>query len=156
MSQYINFDTSHRLLAKHPFVMGFCVFISDYQYMNYYIKENREALRQRWLSLDSLAPFSQTLRFPDNKLYMHLHNSNLKKLVDQLMHLIDLPERAIERGQSMTAPQNANSLYNTKRAFHVAVGNLAKLCSIIDEAKLSDYGIYTRSRFESEFGLKWG
>lgn len=74
--------------------------------------------------------------------------------MNQMMHALDLPDRAVERGQ-VSGPAHEQSLYDTKRAFDVTIDNLAKICVGVDMNKLAGAGIYTRETFEQKYGLTW-
>ncbi|CAL1672625.1 unnamed protein product [Lasius platythorax] len=134
---YRDFGVQHRLLAKQPFTSydEFYKLVHNFQYASFHTKATRDRVRDAWQSLVQPAPFSRTVRFPD-KFCVHLSATALRVWVNQMMHALDLPDRAVERGQ-VSGPAHEQSLYDAKRAFDVAIDNLAKICAGVDVNKLA-------------------
>lgn len=76
---YQGFTIQHRLLAKQPFTDydEFCKFVSDYHYTSFHVKAVCDRIRDAWQSLVRPAPFSQSVRFPD-EVYVHLNATALR------------------------------------------------------------------------------
>lgn len=69
----------HRLLAKQPFTSydEFYKFVHNFQYASFHTKATRDRVRDAWQSLVQPAPFSRTVRFPD-EFCVHLSATALR------------------------------------------------------------------------------
>lgn len=151
---YQGMTVAQRMLARQQWAAfdDLARFVRNYQYVGFHVKANRDRIRDAYLQLRGPAPFSRTVRFPEDTAYVHLANGNLRVWVEQLLHSLDLPDRQIEKGRAQEADM---SLADAKRAFDVAFSHLARIVDLVDEASLAENGVYFRESFEEAFGFHW-
>jgi hypothetical protein len=66
------------------------------------------------------------------------------------MHAMDLPDRLLHLRTC-----NDYSLFDAKLAYDIAFINLARIANSLDEAKLTESGVYDRRTFEEAVGAVW-
>lgn len=99
MAKYTPWGLSQRILAKQRFVDYDLLldFINAHRFIQFNVKANRDRIRATYYALPTAAPFSSTVQFPDDKLYVHLDNGSIDSWLTQLLHALDLPDRAMEK-----------------------------------------------------------
>ncbi|GLV46440.1 hypothetical protein CBL_20779 [Carabus blaptoides fortunei] len=119
--KYVCFPSAMRLLQLHKFYGfdEFAKFIRDLQHTQFHVRVMRDRVREFCQQLESPAPFAEDVRFPD-KFYVHLGDGNIRLLINQLIHSLDLPFRLLEKGTK----EVGNSLSDAKRSFDAAVDEL--------------------------------
>lgn len=150
MAKYIPWGVPQKILSKQRFVDYDLLldFINTHRFIQFNVKANRDRIRSAYYSLPVVAPFSVCVRFPDDKLYVHLDNGSVDSWLAQLLHALDLPDRAIEKSTgTFMDPADA------KRAANVAFNELHNLLCNVEA--LAANGIYDRSSFEEKFKLTW-
>nr|UDL14010.1 MAG: coat protein [Xiangshan martelli-like virus 2] len=153
---YTNYTTRHMLLAKQAWCTfdDMIRFVRQHQHSGFHVKACRTAVLEAYNRLGGDAPFSRTVRFPDD-IYVHLDNDVLSGYLSQIMAAIDLPDRQIERSVGSTVEYGINSLSDAKRSYDVAFARLAASLRAINLKKLSEVGVYDRENFEAAFELTW-
>lgn len=148
---YEGYVLKHRLLALQQFASFevFGRFVRALGTTSFFVKANRDKIRVDYLALVTRAPFSQTIRFP-NDIYVHLGNVNLERMMGAVLHAVDLPDRQIERGAQVDF-----SMSDAKRHFDVSVDALLQKFNSLDFTVLKEIGVYDRESFEETFELVW-
>lgn len=155
---YENFPSSIRLLAKHNFCTfdDLMDFVNEYQHIGFHVKANRYRVVEAFNRLRGVAPFSATIRFPE-EFYVHLDNPSVKVWTEQMFQALDLPDRVLERGSvgSSVEVMGINSLTDAKRSFDVAMSRMSAIVRCVDVIQLEKYGVYDRDSFERVYSLRW-
>lgn len=151
---YHNFSVNHRLLVDECWCSfaDFKQFVFDYQFLGFYGVESRNRIREAFVKLRGLAPFSPTTRFPND--FFVLLIGPLRSHFQQLMHAVDLPDPAF--GYSNVGSKHGITNTNdAKSSLDVAFQRLATVACEINIRKLRNQGVYHREAFEEVFGLEW-
>lgn len=155
---YEVYPSSIKLLAKHNFCTfdDFMDFVNEYQHIGFHVKANRYRVTEAFNRLRGVAPFSATIRFPE-EFYVHMDNPSVKVWTEQMLQALDLPDRVVKRGTvgSSMEMMGINSLTDAKRSYDVAMSRLSAIVRCVDVVQLEKYGIYDRDSFERSFSLRW-
>lgn len=130
----------------------FSRWVKEFQYASFFVKANRDRVREAYLSLNGEAPARSDKRFPSDIFVVMLSQASLRIWVDQALHAIDLPDRMMERNSGNVDYAGMN---DAKRSYDVAMDKLSRLCDLLDENELCESGIFCRETFESHFQLVW-
>lgn len=148
---YEEYPSRVRMLQRQRFatLSDFERMLREFHYASFNTKAVRDRLRVEFAAVHGPAPFGAFERFPDD-FFVHLAHPAIMCWTNQLMHSIDLPDRAMEKGRD-----NDYGVGDAKRSFDVAIDNLVRICSNLDVRELGENGIYCRETFETKFGMIW-
>lgn len=126
----------------------FIKFVRYYQHIGFHWDTNRKCLVSAYedLRCGRRTPFSETERFPEDKVYLDLDNEAIRSNIDKILSACDLPDRVDE---------SSRLVQDAKRSFDVAFFNLRKIIHDSDEQNLLKHGVYSRESFEAFYGLVW-
>jgi len=127
------------------------------KYTNFSIQSKRDDALNALSNLKVEAPFSEVVRFMDNKAYINLSCGAYSDTLRQISEALNYKEREKEKqsrnNPSKTEPEvsNASQTYSfddALHAFHKGVESLNQYLCKREE-------VYNRKTFEVKYGLKW-
>nr|WPV62271.1 MAG: hypothetical protein [Wufeng shrew martellivirus 2] len=150
---YTPWGMRETLLTGSRFVLmnDFVRWLREFQFASFFVKANRDRVRESYAAMRSDAPFRRDQRFPAEVFYIRLAHPAIRVWVDQALHAVDLPDRLLERSQNV----DVSSMNDAKRSYDVSMDRLARLCEALDVNELSENGVFCRETFEKSFGLTW-
>ena len=144
-----------QLLQKHKFCTldQFQSFINDYENMDdlHFSIIRRAAVKEKFLSLRTGAPFSKTFRFPDS-FYIDMDCAQIRTVTKEFLNALLLLDLWEQHSIHANRIQYINNVIDANFAFT----KFADIIMSTDIEHLEENGIYCRQTFEKKYQcIRW-
>nr|AUT77207.1 capsid [Culex pipiens-associated Tunisia virus]AUT77211.1 ORF4 capsid [Culex pipiens-associated Tunisia virus] len=148
------------LLASHHWILfrNFLHIMNSFKYKSFSVKAQRDLMRTTLENLQISCPFSASIRFPDNEIYIDLHHSVPSRLMRQLTMALDFSDRQTEKGRSVPDSIDIRVFSNFEDAKVAFYSSIDQLLDIVGRFAIEDchiVGVYIQSSFEKQYSLTW-